>query len=80
MNKASAVRRQLGRWQELLAIDRVSDGRQLLRETLAGPLRMAPVDRSFRFEGIAIGRVLAGRADVATNLVPVRGFEPRFDG
>ena len=63
------VRRQLGRWQELLATRAVSDGRQLLRETLAGPLRMTPVGRSFRFEGeVRIGHLLAGLADVCNKI------------
>jgi hypothetical protein len=65
------VRRQLGRWrQELLATRVVSDGRQLLRETLAGPLRMTPAGRSFRFEGegVGIGHLLASLEPMLTQI------------
>lgn len=69
------VMRHIRRWHELLATRAVPDGRQLLRETLAGPPRMTPEGRAFRFEGeIVFERLLAGKADGATSLVPVRGF------
>ena len=58
-----------------------SDGRQLLREVLAGPLRFTPEGRTYRFEGeLAVGRMLSEMAGLTTSLVAVRGIEPRFDG
>lgn len=56
------VRNHLERWRALLT-KHTADGRQLLREALAGPLRFAPEGRSYRFEGeIAVGRMLVGVA------------------
>lgn len=60
------VRDQLSAWRSLLSIKHVQDGRRLLREILAGPLRFTPEGRTYRFEG--------------ESLVAVRGIEPRFDG
>jgi site-specific DNA recombinase len=76
-----SVHRHLETWQALLTTTHVEDGRQLLREVLAGPLRFTPDERTYRFEGCAaFGGLLAGMADVATNLVAVRGIEPRSRG
>jgi site-specific DNA recombinase len=68
------------RWRALLT-DHVEDGRQLLREVLEGPIRFTPDGRAYRFEGeAAIGRLLAGVVGLPTNVVAVRGFEPRSRG
>ena len=65
-------------WRALLT-KRVEDGRQLLREVLAGPLRFTPERKTYRFEGeAAIGRMLAGMAGVATFVASPTGFEPVF--
>jgi site-specific DNA recombinase len=65
-------------WRALLT-KRVEDGRQLLREVLAGPLRFTPEGKTYRFEGeAAIGRMLAGIAGVAPFLASPTGFEPVF--
>jgi hypothetical protein len=57
------------------------DGRDLLREVLVGPMRFTPRGKSYRFEGeAALGRLLADVIGDATDLVPVRGFEPRSRG
>jgi hypothetical protein len=75
------VRRHIDGWRALLSTKHVQDGRQLLREVLAGPLRFTPEGRTYRFEGhAALGGMFAGIADVATLMVAVRGIEPRFDG
>jgi hypothetical protein len=75
------VREHIDGWRSLLSAKHVQDGRQLLREVLAGPLRFTPVGRTYQFKGeAAVGRLLAGMAELTTNLVAVRGIEPRFDG
>ena len=54
------------KWRALLT-RHVRDGRQLLREVLAGPLRFTPDGQSYRFEGeAAIGRVLSGIVGLPT--------------
>jgi hypothetical protein len=54
------VRDRLTDWRGLLTTN-VQDGRELLRRTLAGPLRFTAEDDGYRFEGdAAIGRVLEG--------------------
>jgi site-specific DNA recombinase len=74
------VRQRIDGWRALLT-KHTSEGRQLLREVLAGPLRFTPEGRTYRFEGeLAVGRLLAGMAGLTTTLVAVRGIEPRFDG
>ena len=74
------VRQHIDGWRALLT-KHTSEGRQLLREVLAGPLRFTPEGRTYRFEGeLAVGRLLAGMAGLTTTLVAVRGIEPRFDG
>jgi site-specific DNA recombinase len=74
------VRRRLDGWRDLLT-RHTSDGRQLLRETLTGPLRFTPEGRTYRFEGEAsVGHLIAGVAGLATLMVPLRGFEPRSRG
>jgi hypothetical protein len=75
------VRGHVANWRALLATKQVQDGRQLLREMLAGPLTFTPDGRTCGFEGeAALGGLLAGVAGVATFGVAVRGIEPRFDG
>ncbi len=60
------VRGHLTRWRTLLTTH-VQDGRQLLREVLAEPLRFTPEGRTYRFEGeAAIGRLLSGTAGLPT--------------
>jgi site-specific DNA recombinase len=74
------VRERLADWQGLLT-DNVADGRELLRRVLARPLTFTPVGRTYRFEGEAsVGALLQGAVGLPTFVVPVRGFEPRFDG
>ena len=46
----SRVNAYVNGWRALLT-KRVEDGRQLLREVLAGPLRFTPTKRSYQFEG-----------------------------
>jgi DNA invertase Pin-like site-specific DNA recombinase len=59
------VRAHVQSWRELLT-KHVHDGRQLLREVLAGPLRFTPEGKTYRFEGeAAFGRLLAGMVGVA---------------
>src|SRR5215831_16878200 len=54
------VNEQLQHWRTLLSTKQVQDGRQLLREVLAGPLRFTPDARTYRFEGQArLGALLA---------------------
>jgi hypothetical protein len=60
------VRRYVDTWRGLLT-KHVSDGRQLLREALAGPLRFTPVERTYRFDGeVSIGHLLAGVVGLPT--------------
>ena len=74
------VRQHVEDWRALLT-KHVADGRQVLREVLAGPLRFTPEGRTYRFEGeVALGGLLAGVAGLPTEVVAVRGIEPRFDG
>ena len=75
-----AVRQKLATWRSLLTRQAV-DGRNLLREVLVSPMRFTPQGRNYHFEGeAALGRLLDAVIADATNVVPVRGFEPRFDG
>ena len=56
------VREHVEGWRGLLT-KHVQDGRQLLQEALAGPIRFTAEKRSYRFEGeVAVGRLLAGVA------------------
>jgi site-specific DNA recombinase len=72
------VREHVNGWRALLT-KHVSDGRQLLREVLIGPLRFTPDGRSYRFEGeAAIGRLLTGMAGLPTFVASPPGFEPGF--
>jgi site-specific DNA recombinase len=65
-------------WRALLT-KRVEDGRQLLREVLAGPLRFTPEGRTYRFDGeAAVGRLVAGMVGLPTVLASPTGFEPVF--
>jgi len=54
-------------WRALLT-KRVEDGRQLLREVLAGPLRFTPEGKTYRFDGeeAEIRQLLAGVASLPT--------------
>jgi site-specific DNA recombinase len=75
------VRLRLDDWRGLLS-QRPAQGRQLLREVLAGPMTFTPgAGRTYRFTGEAsFGGLLAGEASGSTLVVPVRGFEPRSRG
>ena len=60
------LREYVSGWRALLT-KRVEDGRQLLREVLAGPLRFTPEGKTYRFEGeAAIGRLVAGIVGLPT--------------
>jgi hypothetical protein len=73
-------RERVTRWQSLLTTH-TKHGRQLLREMLAGPIMFTPDATTYRFEGEAtMGPLLSGEIAGSTVMVPVRGFEPRFDG
>lgn len=69
------VREQVAAWRALLTTE-INDGRELLRQVLAGPLRFTPAaDKSYQFEGeAAIGRMLAGALGSATILASPAGF------
>jgi site-specific DNA recombinase len=72
------VEEHVNSWRALLT-NHVEDGRRLLREVLAGPLRFTPERKAYRFEGeAAIGRLFAGVAGVAPFLASPTGFEPVF--
>jgi site-specific DNA recombinase len=76
----AAVRERLARWREMLT-GHVAEARELLRETLAGPIRFTPRKQAYEFAGeLSLGGLLVGTICLPTNLVPVRGFEPRFRG
>jgi hypothetical protein len=60
------VRMRVKQWRQLLTMN-IEDGRQLLREVLAGPLRFTPEGRSYRFDGEAtLGQIVAGIAGLPT--------------
>jgi hypothetical protein len=63
------VRDGLHQWQALLTTQ-IEDGRELLRQVLAGPIRFTPDEKNrYRFEGEAqMGRLVAGTIVGATNL------------
>lgn len=72
------VRARLADWRRLLT-ENVQDGRELLRQVLAGPFRFTPDNGRYRFEGeAAIGRLLNGVAGVSTYVASPPGFEPGF--
>ena len=72
------VREYIGGWRALLT-KRVEDGRQLLREVLAGPIRFTPENAVYRFEGeAAMGRLLAGIVGLPPFVASPTGFEPVF--
>jgi hypothetical protein len=74
------VREHVARWRTLLT-KHAEDGRQLLREVLEGPLRFTPEGKTYRFEGeVGLGALVAGMVGLPTQMVAVRGIEPRFDG
>jgi hypothetical protein len=67
------VRQRVADWRALLTTH-VADGRQLLREVLAGPIRFAPDDETYRFEGeAAMGRLLGGTIGLAPFLASPTG-------
>jgi hypothetical protein len=70
----AAAREKLSSWRSLLTRN-VQDGRELLRQVLAGPIRFTPEGRIYRFDGRArLGQLMAG---VATPFVAsLTGFEP----
>ena len=58
------VLRQIDKWRTLLA----TDGQQVLREALIGPIRFRPVGRAYHFDGrTATGKLIAdlGMGDVS---------------
>ena len=72
------VREYVSRWRALLT-KRVEDGRRLLREVLAGPLRFTPEGRSYRFEGeVSFGRSCQGSPRLQPLIRPQRDSNPRF--
>jgi hypothetical protein len=74
-----AVLAKVADWQGLLATAAVADGRRLLREVLAGPLRLTPEGRSYRFQGeAATGALVAGAAGIPPLVTSPTGFEPVF--
>ena len=78
---AAKVQEHVHGWRTLLATQQVQDGRQLLREVLAGPLRFTPDARTYRFEDEArVGAIVAQMAGVAPYVVAVPGIEPGFHG
>jgi hypothetical protein len=71
------VHEHINDWRALLTTH-VQDGRQLLREVLAGPLRFTPDGRSYRFEGeAAIGRLFVGIAGLPTVVASPTGHVAR---
>jgi hypothetical protein len=76
----AGVREQVTRWRSMLT-SHVADARPLLRETLGGPIRFTPIDRTKQFAGeLSLGVLLAVTVGLPTHVVPVRGFEPRSRG
>jgi hypothetical protein len=78
------VEEHVNRWRALLT-NHFEDGRRLLREVLAGPLRLTPERKAYRFEGeAAIGRLFAGAAGVAPFVASprgtVKGYILKFSG
>jgi hypothetical protein len=72
----ATVREKLATWRALLTRE-VPDGRELLRQVLAGPLGFTPDGRSYRFEGeAAIGRLLTGTAGTAGSTQSVASLTP----
>jgi hypothetical protein len=68
------VHKAAARWRAMLTTH-VEDGRQLLREVLAGPLRFAPEGRMYSFEGeAAFGPLLEGMVGVACEVASPPGF------
>jgi site-specific DNA recombinase len=72
------VREWLTAWRALLT-EQVEDGRELLRQVLAGPLRFTPDGTRYRFEGeAAIGRRCQERLDSQLMWRPHRDSNPGF--
>lgn len=71
----------LQQWRALLS-RQVAQGRQFLREADVRLVFTPGIGRSFRFTGqLGLDRLVAGRVGARpTSGIPVRGFEPRFQG
>jgi hypothetical protein len=73
------VQAQVAAWRDLLESAVVSDGRQLLKEMLEGPLRFTPEGKTYRFVGpVATGRLITGMVGLPPNMASPAGFEPAF--
>ena len=73
----TAVRERLQDWRGLLSRN-VAEGRQLLREILAGPIRFTPENGAYRIEGEADFGQLLATAGVPPYMASPTGFEPVF--
>jgi hypothetical protein len=63
------VQAQVAAWRALVGSAVVSDGRQLLKEMLEGPLRFTPEGKTYRFVGpVATGRLIAGIVGLPPNV------------
>ena len=76
------LRAKLADWRSLLQRN-VTEGREVLRTLLIGPLRFTPINdgrrRGYAFEGtIALDRLLAGVVGLPTKVASPTGFEPVF--
>lgn len=76
------VQAQVARWRELVTSAVVSDGRQLLNETLEGPLVFTPLPEQrkvYRFVGpVVTGKVIAGVIGYPPELASPKGIEDFF--
>jgi hypothetical protein len=73
---------KLADWRSLLRRN-VSEGRDVLRALVVGPLRFTPVNdgkrRGYRFEGtIALDRLIAGVVDLPTKVASPTGVVPEW--
>jgi hypothetical protein len=65
MTVERTFRQHVGAWRDELAGE-VPSARHALRELLAGPLRLAPKGRTYRFDGeLLLGRLLLGRVGLS---------------
>jgi hypothetical protein len=73
---------QVEKWRALLTTSSVQDGRQLLREVLAGPLAFTPEGQAYRFEGDVTTRpLIAGLVGLPPKLAsPTRHDRLYFEG
>jgi site-specific DNA recombinase len=66
---------QVATWRALVA----TNGRQLLREVLDGPLRFEREGKTYRFAGnVTTGRLIAGLIGIPPLMASPTGFEPVF--